>query len=254
MKFRVISIARSRQGSRSPVRVVEQTTGREVGWINRYLDREYVRRLADTDSAPVRARSAALCPLVGKYSSHRRRRRNEISPNRRCWIMCVSSPVHSRGLPASTINARVAVADRALRNEFPDAPCQIARAFIRHICAAGPMGIGRPRVGNQPIAGQGAQTHHRAAVRRRGGALLVQLSHLTRPGHRRSDAAARTTVAEVLALNPRRRAAFRSADPRSRQRQQDPFPAAGSGNRFNCSIIICGWNGPILAPRLCSFR
>ena len=28
-------------------RVVEQTTGREIGWINRYLDREYVRRLAD---------------------------------------------------------------------------------------------------------------------------------------------------------------------------------------------------------------
>jgi hypothetical protein len=34
--------------AQSPTRVVEQATGREVGWVNRYLDREYVRRLADT--------------------------------------------------------------------------------------------------------------------------------------------------------------------------------------------------------------
>src|SRR5947207_8114807 len=31
-----------------PRRVVEQSTGQGVGWINRYLDREYVRRIADT--------------------------------------------------------------------------------------------------------------------------------------------------------------------------------------------------------------
>ena len=27
-------------------RIVEQTTGREVDWVNRYLDVEYLRRLA----------------------------------------------------------------------------------------------------------------------------------------------------------------------------------------------------------------
>ena len=42
MKFRVIHQLTS-HNAQSPVRVVEQTTGREVGWINRYLDREYVR-------------------------------------------------------------------------------------------------------------------------------------------------------------------------------------------------------------------
>src|SRR6478609_5117060 len=46
MKFRVIDLQISRE-SRSPVRVIEQGTGREVGWVNRYLDREYLRRLAD---------------------------------------------------------------------------------------------------------------------------------------------------------------------------------------------------------------
>ena len=46
MKFRLIHQQAS-NNAQSSVRVVEQT-GREVGWINRYLDREYVRRLANT--------------------------------------------------------------------------------------------------------------------------------------------------------------------------------------------------------------
>jgi hypothetical protein len=47
MKFRAI-YQRTSNNAQSPVRVVEQSTGGEIGWINRYLDREYVRRLADT--------------------------------------------------------------------------------------------------------------------------------------------------------------------------------------------------------------
>ena len=46
MKFCVVDRQTSKN-AQSPVRVVEQTTGREVGWINRYLDREYVRRLGE---------------------------------------------------------------------------------------------------------------------------------------------------------------------------------------------------------------
>jgi hypothetical protein len=47
MKFCLIHQQAS-HSAQSPVRVVEQSTGREVGWINRYLDREYVRRVANT--------------------------------------------------------------------------------------------------------------------------------------------------------------------------------------------------------------
>jgi hypothetical protein len=43
MKFRVIYQPASNHVY-SPARVVEQNTGREIGWINRYLDREYVTR------------------------------------------------------------------------------------------------------------------------------------------------------------------------------------------------------------------
>ena len=34
--------------ARSPFRVIEQPMGREVEWVNRFLDREYLRRLAET--------------------------------------------------------------------------------------------------------------------------------------------------------------------------------------------------------------
>ena len=47
MKFCVL-YQHPAHNAQSPIRVVEQTTGREVAWINRYLDREYVRRLANT--------------------------------------------------------------------------------------------------------------------------------------------------------------------------------------------------------------
>ena len=47
MKFCVL-YQQTAHNAQSPIRVIEQTTGRAVGWINRYLDREYVRRLANT--------------------------------------------------------------------------------------------------------------------------------------------------------------------------------------------------------------
>src|SRR5208337_3979291 len=47
---------------------------------------------------------------------------------------------------APTINDRVAVADRAIRNHFPEAPCQIARGFHQAFLRRRPMGLGRPWV------------------------------------------------------------------------------------------------------------
>jgi hypothetical protein len=39
MKFHVI-FQKTAANAHSPILVVEQTTGRGVGWVNRYLDRE----------------------------------------------------------------------------------------------------------------------------------------------------------------------------------------------------------------------
>ena len=47
MTFQVIR-AQDVGNARSPFRVIEQPTGREVEWVNRFLDRECVRRLAET--------------------------------------------------------------------------------------------------------------------------------------------------------------------------------------------------------------
>src|SRR5205085_577896 len=46
----------------------------------------------------------------------------------------------------ASINRRIVVAERALRNEFPDAPCQFAPGFHQIHWRRAPMGIGRPRL------------------------------------------------------------------------------------------------------------
>jgi integrase len=56
-------------------------------------------------------------------------------------FQCSRQPVPA----ASTINDRVACADRAIRNEFPDAPCQVAHGFHQPFLRRRPMGLGRPR-------------------------------------------------------------------------------------------------------------
>jgi len=46
MSFRVVSKP-SNNHVRCPYRLIEQSTGREIEWINHYLDYEMLRRLAD---------------------------------------------------------------------------------------------------------------------------------------------------------------------------------------------------------------
>ena len=43
MKFRIIR-SPDRHPARSPFRIIEQETNREVEWVNRFLDRECIRR------------------------------------------------------------------------------------------------------------------------------------------------------------------------------------------------------------------
>src|SRR5438445_12252827 len=53
--------------------------------------------------------------------------------------------IHFRDL-LFAMNGRVGVAERAVRNDVPDAPCQIARGFHQAFLRRRPMGLGRPRV------------------------------------------------------------------------------------------------------------
>jgi integrase/recombinase XerD len=143
MKFRVIDLQTS-PNSRSPVRVIEQSTGREVDWVNRYLDREYVRRLADKS---LRLYAHNLLHFVRWWATIHHTGdvlEGDLTESTLLEYLRFESGLQPRPSGA-TINARIAVADRALRNEFPDAPCQIARGFHQAYLRRRPMGLGRPR-------------------------------------------------------------------------------------------------------------
>jgi integrase/recombinase XerD len=144
MKFHVICHQGSHNGQ-SPIRVIEQITGREVGWINRYLDREYVRRLADKS---LRLYAHNLLHFVRWWAGvHHTGDVVEADLTESTLLDYVRFQSSEQPRPSgSTINARVAVAERALRNEFPEAPCQVARGFHQAFVRRRPMGLGRPRV------------------------------------------------------------------------------------------------------------
>ncbi len=141
MKFHVIYLPTS-SNAQSPVHVVEQTTGREVGWINRYLDREYVRRLADKS---LRIYAYHLLHFVRWWENvHHTGDLVEADLTESTLLDYVRFQSSQPPRPsACTINDRVAVADRALRNQFPEAPCQIARGFQQAFLRRRPMGLGR---------------------------------------------------------------------------------------------------------------
>ena len=144
MKFQVIY--RQASGTaHSPVRIIEQPAGREIGWVNRYLDREYVRRLADRS---LRLYAHNLLHFVRWWAGlHDSGEILERDLTESTLLDYLQFQAALQPLPSgSTINARVALADRAIRNEFPNAPCQIARGFHQRFLQRGPMGLARPRL------------------------------------------------------------------------------------------------------------
>jgi len=143
MKFHII-YQQSSNNAQSPIRVIEQSSRQEMGWINRYLDREYVRRLANT-SLPAYAYNL-LHFVRWRDSIHHTGNIVEQDLSQSTLLDYVRFQSSQQPRPsASTINDRLAVTDRALRNEFPEAPCQMARGFHRAFFQRGPMGLARPR-------------------------------------------------------------------------------------------------------------
>jgi len=142
MNFRVVHQPNTNP-AHSPFRIVEQATGQEVDWVNRYLDLECLRRLA-----PLTIRSYAHLLLhflrwwesvqhTGVVTS------NTLTDS----ILLDYVRFQSSQKPpcsGSTINQRVAVVDRALRCAFPNAPRQVAPALQTTYWRRAPMGLGRP--------------------------------------------------------------------------------------------------------------
>lgn len=141
MRFHVIR-PHAPNPAQSPIRVVEHETGHEVGWVNRYLDREYVRRLADTT---LRACTYNLLHFVRWWeSTHHTGEVVEADLTESTLLDYLKFQCnHQPPFANTTINLRICIADRALRNEFPDAPSPMAQGFQKVYVRRGPLGRGR---------------------------------------------------------------------------------------------------------------
>lgn len=143
MKFRVVC-TKTASGAHSPIYVIEQETGQGIAWINRYLDREYVRRLANKSLFTY---AHSLLHFVRWWeSSHHTSEISAADLTESTLVDYLRFQSSQQPPPsATTINDRVACADRAIRNQFPDAPCQVAQGFHKIYLHRRPMGLGRPR-------------------------------------------------------------------------------------------------------------
>src|SRR5271157_4916453 len=228
MKFRVIRQQTS-HNAQSPVRVVEQATRHGVSWINRYLDREYVRRLANTTLCTYAYNLLHFIRWWESVHSTGDIREGDLTESTLLDYVRFQSGQQPRPSP-SIINDRVAVVDRALRNEFPNAPCQIARGFHQAFLQRKPMGLGRPRM---------AMSRLRVKVPKRNIVPLSvnEVSRFWSSFRTSRDLAivglmlARAALRRSIGFESGRRVAFRSPASRSWQRQQISPPAVGARNR-----------------------
>jgi integrase/recombinase XerD len=146
-KFRVIRNPHA-SNAQSPFHIVEKATGRGVDWINRFLDRQYVRRLANTS---LRLYAHDLLQFIRWWDSVHHTAavaEGDLSESTLLDYMRFQS-AQQPPPTGSTINYRVALADRALRDAFPNSPfCQAVpvpefqRTYWRH----NPLGLGRPHL------------------------------------------------------------------------------------------------------------
>jgi integrase/recombinase XerD len=130
--------------ARCPYRIIEQATGREIEWINQYLDYETLRRLADTT---LRTYAHELLHFLRWWDSvhHTSAVTTDALTETTLLDYVRFQSGQERALTGATINQRVAIVDRALRVAFPGAPGQTAPVLQTTYWQRAPMGIGKPR-------------------------------------------------------------------------------------------------------------
>src|SRR5229473_7044673 len=143
MIFQVIH-SHGDDNARSRFRVIEQPAGREVEWVNRFLDRECVRRLADNT---LRSYAMDLLHFLRWWASVNHT--DAISEAALSATVLLDylrfQAAHHPQHAAATINRRVGVVERALRNEFPDTASPFVPGFHHFYWRRSPLGYGRPR-------------------------------------------------------------------------------------------------------------
>jgi len=142
VKYRVTH-QRGRSNAQSPFRVAEQT-GLEVGWINRYLDQERVRGVADST---LRSYAHDLLHFLRWWAAaYKTSAITQQALTESTFLDYIRFQVNQNPSPAAaSINRRVGTAERAMRREFPEAARLFAPGFQNWYWRQSRLGYGRPR-------------------------------------------------------------------------------------------------------------
>jgi len=142
MTFRVLE-QHGLGNAQSPFRVIEET-GREVAWVNRFLDQERVRSVSD---ATLRSYAHDLLHFVRWWVGvNRTDAVTEKALTENALLDYIRFQTNQHPRPAATsINHRVAIAERALRREFPQTQPPFAPGFQYGYRQPSLLGCGRPR-------------------------------------------------------------------------------------------------------------
>ena len=129
--------------AQSPFRVVDHTGG-EVQWINRYLDQERVRGVADST---LRSYAHDLLHFLRWWAAaHKTSTITEQALSEATLLDYIRFQVNQNPSPAAeSINRRVGTAERAMRRTFPEAARLFAPGFQNWYWRQSRLGYGRPR-------------------------------------------------------------------------------------------------------------
>jgi hypothetical protein len=215
--------------TQSPFRVIVQKTGRQVDWIARYLDQSCVRGLA---RHTLRRYALDLLHFVRWWADiHKTDAVTEEALTRSTLLDYVRFQAGQEPRAAAdTINRRVWVVERALRNLFPDAAAQIAPGFQHFYWRRSALGYGRPRPTLSRLRVKVPQHVAIPLSIDEVGPILGEFPNLARSGHRRADVVARSALLRGVVTESRRPDPGGGADARARQGQQGALAAAGSGS------------------------
>ncbi len=139
MNFRVLQ-QRGLENASSPFRVV-QDKGQEVEWVNRFLDQERVRSVAETT---LRSYAYDLLNFLRWWVEVNQT--TAISEKAESTLLdYIRFQTNRQPQPAAaTINRRVGIAQRALRLAFPQTQTSFVPGFQYGYWRPLPLGIGRP--------------------------------------------------------------------------------------------------------------
>jgi len=123
---------------------VVEHTGREVGWVNRYLDQERVRGVADST---LRSYAHDMLHFLRWWAAaHQTSTITKQDLTESTFLDYIRCQVNQNPLPAAqSINRRVGTVERAMRREFPEAARLFAPGFQNWYWRQSRLGYGRPR-------------------------------------------------------------------------------------------------------------